>query len=70
MNQMDELVEGITKKCFNGTLPDCPELIALAVTVTAWPLKEASDEMTSRFFEELLLTVRARLAAQNARFLQ
>lgn len=67
---MEKLVDSVAQRCFGGTLPDCPELITLAVTVTAWPLQESSEEMTSRFFEDLLLHLRARLAAQNARFLQ
>lgn len=68
---MDKLVDAVTVRCFNGVLPDCPaELLTLAVIVCAWPLQEASEEMTSRFFEDLLLHVRVRLAAQNARFLQ
>jgi hypothetical protein len=67
---MEKLVDSVAQRCFGGTLPDCPELITLAVTVTAWPLQEASEEQTSRFFEDLLLHIRARLGAQNVPWLQ
>jgi hypothetical protein len=62
---MAELVESIAVKSFGGTLPDCAEVIAIAVTVTVWPLQEASEEVTARFIEDFLLHLRARIAMQN-----
>lgn len=64
--QMADLVESVATKCFGGTLPARAEVIAIALTVTVWPIEEASAELTAEFFAECLSHVRAYLDAQRA----
>jgi hypothetical protein len=65
MAPMVGLVERVADRCFDGTLPPWPEMIASAILSEIPCLRRLSAEAKQIFRERLLLAIRARIAWQS-----
>ncbi|MGB0037066.1 MAG: hypothetical protein WBP79_16480 [Candidatus Acidiferrales bacterium] len=61
-----ELVEAIAWKCFQGYLPSEPEIIAMALIHCVPALRDAPEQVTQRFVDQLLPVLCRRIAIQDA----